>query len=89
MKALKLSLKKDATMLSYMDVFVRITSNHKYAATAGEQFLFKLYVAEQFATQNKFSHVAYNVQWLEHQQVITSRWLVFHLPLQQPCVQHS
>ena len=57
-KALKLALKKDATMLSYMDVFVRITSNHEDIATAGEQFLFKLYGAEPFATQNKFSHVA-------------------------------
>ena len=58
-KASKLALKKDATMLSYMDVFVRIASNHEYVATAGEQFLFKLYGAERFATQNKFSHVAY------------------------------
>ena len=89
MKALKLALKKDATMLSYMDVFIRITSNHEYVATAGEQFLFKLYVAEQFATQNKFSHVAYNVQWLVHQQVIPSRRLVFHPPLHQPCMQHT
>ena len=59
MKALKLTLKKDATMLSYMDVFVRIASNHEDVATGEEQFLFKLYGAEQFATQNKISHVAY------------------------------
>ena len=43
-------------MLSYMDVFVRIASNHEDVATAEEQFLFKVYGAEQFSTQNKFSH---------------------------------
>ena len=55
-KALKHALKKDATMLSYMDVFVRIASNHEDVATAEEQFLFKVYGAEQFSTPNKFSH---------------------------------
>ena len=59
MKALKLALEKDSTMLSYMDVFVRIASNREDVATAGEQFLFNVYGAEQFSTQNKFSHVAY------------------------------
>ena len=46
-------------MLSYMDIFVRIASKHEDVTTAREQFLFKLYGAERFATQNTFSHVAY------------------------------
>ena len=91
-KALKLALKKDATMLSCMDVFVRIASNHEDVATAEEQFLFKVYGAERFATQNKFIHVAY-----KRSVARTSTSNSFTLaslsppppPLQQPCVQHS
>ena len=88
-KALKLSLKKDATMLSYMDVFVRITRNHEDIATAwgtvSVQTVWSRTVCHTEQIQ-PCSHV--NIQWLEHQQVIPSRWLVFHPPLQQPCVQH-
>ena len=38
-------------MLSYMDVFVRIASNHEYVATAGEQFLVKLRSRTVFHTE--------------------------------------
>ena len=50
-ESLKLALKKEATMLSYMDVFVRIASNHEYVATAGEQFLVKLRSRRVFHTE--------------------------------------
>ena len=58
-KAFKLALKKEPTLLSCMDAFASTASNHDDVATAGEQFLLKLYGAEQFATLDKYRHVAY------------------------------
>ena len=52
-------LKKEPTMLSCMDAFAHPASNHEDIATAGEQFLLKLYGAELFATLDKYRHVAY------------------------------
>lgn len=57
-KALKLT-QKDANLSSYMYVFAQTSSTHADVATAGEQFLLKLYGAERFATLNKDKHVAY------------------------------
>ncbi len=59
MESLKIALKKEPSLLSCMDAFANTASNHDDVATAGEQFLLKLYGAEQFATLDKYRHVAY------------------------------
>ena len=58
-KALTLAQKRDANLCSHMDVFSLHSSTHEDVANAGEKFLLKLYGAEQFATLNKYRHVAY------------------------------
>ena len=58
-KALKLAQNNDENKSSYMNVFAQTSSTHEDVATAGEQFLLKLYGAERFASLNKYRHVAY------------------------------
>ena len=58
-KTLKLAQKNVENMSSYMNVFAQTSSTHEDVATAGEQFMLKLYGAERFATLNKYRHMAY------------------------------
>ena len=46
-------------MRSCMYAFAHTASNHEDVATVWEQFMFKLYGAELFATLDKYRHAAY------------------------------